>query len=39
MALLKRLKYQTVKKVDLLLVVPLHVRQILILDSFFCINY
>ena len=39
----KRQKYQTLEKLDPLLVLPLHVRQILILKSFsggkICINY
>ena len=43
MALFKCEKYQTLEKLDLLLLLPLHVRQILTLNVFFgrqnCVNY
>ena len=43
MALFKCEKYQTLEKLDQLLVLPLHVRQILSLKGFFgrqnCVNY
>ena len=43
MALLKCEKYLTLEKLDLLLVLPLNVRQILTLNLFFgrqnCVNY